>query len=135
MIVVDTSALMAILQREAGFETCMEAMEAERDLLISAGTLAEALVVAGRRGVDDEMNALVEDLGFTVAPLTTAGARRVASAYARWGKGVHPAGLNLGDCYAYVLAEEQGCPLLYVGDDFSRTDIRDARRRSAGRPG
>jgi ribonuclease VapC len=123
VIVVDASALMAILQREAGFEACMEALEAEREILISAGTLAEALVVAGRRGVDGEMTALVEDLGFTVAPLTASGARRAARAYARWGKGVHPAGLNLGDCFAYALAEEQGCPLLYVGDDFSRTDI------------
>jgi len=123
LIVVDTSALMAILQRGAGFEICMEALEEERDILISAGTLAEALVVAGRRGVEGEMTALVEDLGFTVAPLTVSGARRVANAYARWGKGVHPAGLNFGDCFAYALAEEQGCPLLYVGADFSRTDI------------
>jgi ribonuclease VapC len=123
VIVVDTSALMAILQREPGFETCMEALQAEPDVLISAGTLAEALVVAGRRGVEHEMTALVEDLGFTVAPLSASGARRVANAYGRWGKGVHPAALNLGDCFAYALAEEQGCALLYVGDDFRRTAI------------
>ena len=131
MIVVDTSALMAILQREAGFESCMTALEESQDVLISAGTLAEALVVAGRRGVEGEMSALVEDLGFTVAPLTAPGARRVASVYARWGRGVHPAGLNFGDCFAYALAEEQGCPLLYVGDDFGRTDIPAARSLTA----
>lgn len=127
MIVVDTSALMAILQREAGFETCMDVLEAQGDILISAGTLAEALVVAGRRGVESEMAALVEDLGFAVAPLTASGSRRVASAYARWGKGVHPAALNFGDCFAYALAEERACALLYVGDDFNRTDIAAAR--------
>jgi ribonuclease VapC len=47
-------------------------------------------------------------------------------AYARWGKGVHPAALNLGDCFAYALATELRCPLLYLGEDFARTDIRSA---------
>ena len=51
-------------------------------------------------------------------------ARRISEAYARWGKGVHPAGLNYGDCFAYEVASERGCPLLFVGDDFSRTDLR-----------
>ncbi len=123
MIAVDTSALMAILQREPGFEVCMDVLEAETEVLISAGTLAEALIVAGRRVVAQPMNALIDGLGFTIAPVTAAIARRVAEAYGRWGKGVHPAGLNLGDCFAYALASEQGCPLLFVGDDFSKTDL------------
>ena len=55
--------------------------------------------------------------------MTAATSNRVAAAYDRWGKGVHPARLNLGDCFAYALAEERGCPLLFVGEDFSRTDI------------
>lgn len=50
-------------------------------------------------------------------------ARRVARAYARWGKGTHPAGLNFGDCFAYEVAIEHGCRLLYVGADFDRTDV------------
>jgi len=50
-------------------------------------------------------------------------AERAAAAYARWGKGNHPAGLNFGDCFAYALAEQMNCPLLFVGDDFSKTDI------------
>jgi ribonuclease VapC len=123
VIAVDTSALMAILQREPGFEVCMDVLEAETEVLISAGTLAEALIVAGRRVVAQPMNALIDGLGFTIAPVTAAIARRVAEAYGRWGKGVHPAGLNLGDCFAYALASEQGCPLLFVGDDFSKTDL------------
>ena len=52
-----------------------------------------------------------------------ASARHVAKAYDEWGKGVHPAALNFGDCFAYAVAKEQRCPLLYVGDDFSKTDI------------
>ncbi len=123
MIAVDTSALMAILQREPGFETCMDVLEAETEVLISAGTLAESLIVAGRRNVAQPMNALIDNLGFTVAPVTAAVARRIADAYGRWGKGVHPAGLNLGDCFAYALASERGCPLLFVGDEFARTDL------------
>ena len=60
------------------------------------------------------------------ASVTPAAARRVAQAHARWGKGLHPASLNFGDCFAYALAAEHGCPLLYVGGDFAQTDIRPA---------
>ncbi|HYI71714.1 MAG TPA: type II toxin-antitoxin system VapC family toxin, partial [Skermanella sp.] len=52
--------------------------------------------------------------------------RRIAQAYERWGKGVHPAGLNFGDCFAYAVASEHSCPLLFIGDDFSKTDLRQA---------
>lgn len=124
MIVIDTSALMAILAKELNAEACAAVLEAEDDILISAGTLAEALVVAGRRNLASEMTNLVAGLGATVMPLTHESARRVGGAYGRWGKGVHPAALNLGDCFAYVLAEAQGCGLLYVGEDFARTDLK-----------
>jgi ribonuclease VapC len=92
-------------------------------LLISAGSVAEALIVAARRNVGPDMTRLIDGLGFEIVPLTAASARRVAAAYERWGKGVHPAGLNLGDCFAYDVAKSYGCRLLYVGDDFARTDI------------
>lgn len=124
MIVVDTSALMAIVLDEPQAETCMAAIEAADGLLISAGTVAETLIVAGRRNVGEEIAALIEGLGFEVVSVTEASARRISEAYARWGKGVHPAGLNYGDCFAYEVARERGCPLLFVGDDFSRTDLR-----------
>lgn len=123
MIVVDTSALMAIVLDEAGAEACMKAMEAESEILISAGTVAEALIVAGRRNVLDEMSELIDGLGFDIVSVTPAMAGGIAKAYAQWGKGVHRAALNFGDCFAYVLAAERGCPLLYVGKDFGRTDI------------
>lgn len=123
MIAVDTSALMAILLDEVQAEACAAALEAEDEILISAGTVAEALIVAGRRDLGEEMARLIEGLGLEIVSVTAASARRVAQAYGRWGKGVHPAGLNLGDCFAYEVAREHGCRLLFVGGDFARTDI------------
>jgi ribonuclease VapC len=123
MIAVDTSALMAIVLDEPEAAACAAALEAENDLLISAGTVAEALVVAARRNVREEMERLIGGLGFEVAAVTQASARRVAQAYESWGRGVHPAVLNFGDCFAYEAAKERGCRLLFVGDDFRRTDI------------
>lgn len=72
------------------------------------------------------MAELIAGLGFEVVAVTLVSARQLAQAYARWGKGVHPAALNFGDCFAYALAKENTCPLLYVGDDFSGTDIQSA---------
>lgn len=123
MIAVDTSALMAIVLDEPSAEECGAVLESADAAAISAGTLAEALVVAGHRGVAREMDALVRGVGIEVVPVTAPMARRVADAYSRWGKGAHPAGLNLGDCFAYALAEERACGLLFVGTDFSRTGI------------
>jgi ribonuclease VapC len=124
MIAVDTSALMAIVLGEPTADACIKVLAAENDILISAGTIAEALIVAERRNVGDEMAKLIDGLGFNVISVTHASARRIASAYARWGKGAHPAGLNFGDCFAYEVAKENACPLLFVGEDFAGTDIR-----------
>lgn len=126
MIAVDTSALMAIVLNEAESESCINVLEAENELLISAGTIAEALIVAARRNVGDEMLRLIDGLGFEVVSVTSASAKRIVQAYEVWGKGVHPAALNFGDCFAYEVAKEHACRLLYVGDDFSRTDIEKA---------
>jgi ribonuclease VapC len=123
MIAVDTSALMAIVLNDPSADACIAAMEAEDDLLISAGTVAEALIVARRRNVGEEMERLIDELGFEIVSVTSASARRIAQAYAQWGKGVHPAALNFGDCFAYEVAKEHGCRLLYVGDDFGKTDV------------
>ncbi len=123
MIAVDTSALMAIVLNEPMADACAAALEAEDRLLISAGTVAEALIVAGRRKVGEEVARLIDGLGFEIVSVTPASARRIAEAYQKWGKGVHPATLNFGDCFAYEVAKEHGCALLYVGADFSRTDI------------
>jgi ribonuclease VapC len=123
MIAVDTSALMAIVLVEPQADACIEAIAAEDDLLISAGTVTEALIVAARRNVGAEMERLIDGLGFKIITVTSASARRIARAYERWGKGVHPAALNLGDCFAYEIAKEHECRLLYVGDDFKKTDL------------
>ena len=124
MIAVDTSALMAIVLNEADANACIAALEREDEILISATTIAEALIVAARRNVGEEMGNLIDGLGFNAVAVTPASTRRVALAYARWGKGVHAASLNFGDCFAYELAKEHDCPLLYVGDDFAKTDIK-----------
>jgi ribonuclease VapC len=126
MIAVDTSALMAIVLDEPQAASCIAALESESELVISAATVAEALIVAARRSVADEMTRLLSGLGFDVATVTIGSAQRVADAYARWGKGNNTAGLNFGDCFAYEVARERGCPLLYIGDDFAKTDIRSA---------
>ena len=126
MIAVDTSALMAIVLGEPQGEACMAAIETADGLLVSAGTVAEALIVAARRNVGEEVGTLIFGLGFEVVTVTAASARRIAGAYARWGKGVHPASLNYGDCFAYEVAIEHDCPLLYVGEDFVQTDVRSA---------
>jgi ribonuclease VapC len=123
MMAVDTSALMAIVLNEQQADACVAALEAEDVLLISAGTVAEALVVAARHNVGEEMERLIDGLGFEVAAVTRAAARRVARAYERWGRGMHPAGLNFGDCFAYEVAKQRGCRLLFVGADFKQTDI------------
>ena len=127
MIAVDTSALMAVLLGEASADDCIAALSADGKLLISAGTVAEALIVAERRNIGDEMGRLIDGLGFDVVAVTPAAARRVAQAYARWGKGVDAAALNFGDCFAYEVAKEHDCRLLYVGDDFARTDVAPVR--------
>ena len=127
MIAVDTSALMTIVLNEREADACAAALEAEERLLISAGTVAEALIVAGRRNVGEEVARLIDGLGFEIVSVTPASARRIAEAYEKWRKGVHPAALNFGDCFAYEVAKEHGCALLYVGEDFSLTDIESAR--------
>jgi ribonuclease VapC len=126
VIAVDTSALMAIALGEKEADACIMVLETETEVVISAGTVAEALIVAARRNVGEEMTRMIEGLGFEIVSVTPASARRVAAAYARWGRGVHPAGLNFGDCFSYEVATEHACPLLYVGEDFSKTDLERA---------
>lgn len=122
-VVLDTSALIAILLGEPESAACAAVLSSEARLLISAGTLAEALIVGGNRGIGTEMATLVAKGGVEVVPVTATAAARVAEAYAAWGKGNHPAGLNFGDCFAYALAHEKSYPLLYVDQDFAKTDV------------
>ncbi len=126
MIVVDTSALMAIALDEPDAAACMDTIENSDPLLISAATLTEILIVAARRGAVDAAEALFDAFDFTIVPVDEARARTAADAYRRWGKGFHPASLGYGDSFPYALAKEHDCPLLFIGSDFARTDVKSA---------
>jgi ribonuclease VapC len=126
VIVVDTSALIAILLDEEQAIACMEAIDQAPRVVISAGTLTEALIVASGRGFRDRMARMIEDLDLEIAPVTAAAAQRASAAYEVFGKGYHRARLNFGDCFAYEAAKTRGWPLLFVGNDFAYTDVRSA---------
>lgn len=126
MIVVDTSALMAILLREAAADACEAALVEADAIAMAAPTFVEAMVVATGRGIGPRMASLVEVLGVRIWSCDEAAARRAAEAHARWGRGRHPAKLNFGDTFSYELARRLDCPLLFVGDDFAQTDVRSA---------
>ena len=126
MIAVDTSAMMAVILNEPEATVCARALQTEPELMISAATVAEALIVADMRNVSAEMTKLLDGLGFEIVPVTLATARRVMDVYAKWGKGRHAASLNFGDCFAYDTAKTCACPLLFVGDDLHKTDLASA---------
>jgi ribonuclease VapC len=126
LIVIDTSALIAILRDEPEAEHCIETLSGQEQLAISAGTLSEVLIVSERLGARAALDDLLTGLQAEVVPVTAEDARDVAAAYRLWGKGIHPAALNFGDCFAYVLAKKRGCPLLFVGQDFAKTDVQVA---------
>lgn len=122
MIAVDTSAIMAVLLGESTAPDIIEIM-ADNDLFMSAGTLSELLIVAGSRGVGEEAKAIIRKLGIEIVPVDGLAAEAVEAAYMKWGKGRNPAGLNFGDCFAYAAAQEHDAPLLFVGEDFRKTDV------------
>jgi ribonuclease VapC len=86
VIAVDTSALMAIVLNEPEADACIAVLAGEDDLLISAGTVAEALIVSSRCNVGEELARLIDGLGFEIVTVTPAAARRIAQAYERWGR-------------------------------------------------
>jgi ribonuclease VapC len=126
VIALDTSAILAVLQNEPDADRCQAAMTTDDVLVMSAGTLAELRIVAGQRGAGPALDRLLNDLALEIVPVTGVEADAVGAAFRKWGKGCHPAGLNFGDCFAYVLAASRNCPLLFVGDDFSKTDLVSA---------
>lgn len=125
MIAVDTSAIIEVLARQPQALACREALLDNR-LIISAATLTETLIVGSRPEFRLAIRPFLAELPLEVIPVDEAFAEQAASAYRRWGKGFHPAYLNYGDSFSYALAELYDCPLLYVGDDFARTDVRSA---------
>lgn len=123
MIVADTSAIVAILNREPRARDCLAALQAN-ETCVSAGSLAEIAIVTTMRGLSAPLNELVDGLRIEVVPVDAVQAREIGVAYRRWGKGSRFAKLNFGDCFAYTLAMRRGLPLLFVGDDFTKTDVR-----------
>ena len=128
-MIVDTSAIVAIVRREpegsAFFDLVLEATRPA----MSAATFVEAsLVVEGRGGrqAGVDLDRFFVAAGLEIVSVTADTARLAREAWRVWGKGNHPAGLNFGDCFAYALAQERGEPLLFKGDDFARTDVRRA---------
>lgn len=126
-MIVDTSAIVAILRAEpekARFEAAV--LDAER-CSMSAGSWIELTIIALRRGIALEaVERYLQISGVAIEPVTVAQAELGRNAYREFGKGRHPAGLNFGDCFAYALAKSTGRPLLYKGDDFIHTDIAPA---------
>lgn len=127
MIAVDTSALMAILLDEPETDAGAEALYTDDQIVVSAVTIAEALVVAERRGLGGETARLIAGLALEIVSVSLAVAKRAARSDAQWGKGVKPSGLNIGDCFACNVAKTRDCPLLYVGSDFAKTHIAGVR--------
>jgi ribonuclease VapC len=126
VIVIDTSALVAILLQEPPALAVSRRIEDAGSAAISAGTLAECSVVSHRRSFAEDMRALLADIAPEIVAVDAAATRRIDAAFARFGRGNHPAGLNFGDLFAYDAAISRGAPLLYVGEDFARTDVRPA---------
>lgn len=125
-MIVDTSALLAIVLGEPESPRFASAIVDAPSAGISVANFLEAAIVLERRGdalARGRLDPVTADLGLAFLPVTAAQMHRARAAFVRFGKGRHPAGLNFGDCFAYALAEETGEPLLFKGDDFARTDI------------
>lgn len=125
-MVIDTSAVVAILGMEPEAAGLALAIESDANRLISAATLVEAgLVIESRYGTAGgrEFDALIAKAALSIEPVTAEQAEVAREAWRRFGKGRHAAALNLGDCFSYSLARTTGEPLLFKGSDFSQTDI------------
>lgn len=126
-MIVDTSAIVAVLRGEAEAEAYAAILASAMTLRISAGTYLElGLVVDGARNpvLTGALDRLLEELGIRIEPVTEVQARIARTAHQRFGRGSgHPARLNMGDCFAYALARDLGESLLFKGDDFKQTDI------------
>ena len=128
-MVIDTSALLAILANEPEERHFSRMMVLTPPALVSAATYLEARIVAearwGRAGVRD-LKQLMGTASISIVPFDAEQAEVAADAYAKYGKGKHRAGLNFGDCFAYALAKRTGDSLLFKGDDFTATDVVSA---------
>lgn len=125
-MVIDTSALLAILFAEPDADRFEAAIADDPVLLVSAATLLEAAIVVENRfgpAGGRELDLLLHATGADVVTVTAEQVAVARRAYRAYGKGNHPAGLNYGDCFSYALARTSGQPLLFKGSDFSASDI------------
>ncbi len=125
-MVLDTSALLAILLDEPESEAIRNAIEADATRLLSAGSLVEtALVVETRFGPNGgrELDLLIARAGIEIVAFDSEQAKHARTALLRCGKGRSPAGLNFGDCFSYALSRTSGEPLCFKGNDFARADV------------
>ena len=128
-LVVDTSALLAVLLLEEDAARHAEAIGNATALRMSAATWLEvAMVVTVRNGEAGyrEASALIDEIGIEVVPVDRILSEAAFAGWQRYGKGRHPAGLNYGDCFSYALAKQRNEPLLFKGGDFSLTDVVSA---------
>ena len=128
-MVLDASAVIAILLHEPKENSLKMRIGQAPTLHIGAPSVLEAmLVMGGRKGEAGiaEVREFVKGLAIQVVPFTEAHTRAAEDAFMRYGKGRNPAGLNFGDCMAYAVAKLANAPLLFVGNDFTRTDISAA---------
>ena len=125
-MVIDTSALLAILQDEPERRAFNEALEAADARIMSVANLVEtSIVIEARFGAEAvrDLDLFIERAGVEIVDVTVAHGQAARRAFSRFGKGRHAAGLNFGDCFAYALAIARDEPLLFKGDDFSKTDV------------
>ncbi|MCU1335562.1 MAG: ribonuclease [Bryobacterales bacterium] len=128
-MVIDTSAVLAILLDERDATRYAEAIEQADSCHMSAANYLEAAMIVDTRGdsvASREFDLFFRRSDFLIEPVTFEHAQTARQAYRDFGKGRHPAGLNFGDCLAYALAKSLDEPLLFKGSDFSRTDIEAA---------
>lgn len=129
-MIIDSSALIAILHGEPDAQAFADAIEADPSCRISAATFLEAAIVVDnwrQAAVGRRLDDIVRDAAIVIEPVTESQARIAREAYRDYGKrSGHPARLNFGDCFAYALARDKMEPLLYKGDDFTHTDVRSA---------
>ena len=129
-MVIDTSAMIAMLLNEPAADRLIAAVEADHTRLVSAATVVEAsLVMLGRHGEagDAQVDRLLRGISASVVPVGDEQVLLARDAALRFGRGRHAAALNFGDCFSYALAIALSEPLLFVGDDFSKTDVEVCR--------
>lgn len=125
MIVVDTSAIIAVLQEEPGYHAVADKIRSAEPKCMSAASTLEVVMVLARKFADPApvADAYYQRSAISITSIDEDQARLAQQAFLAYGKGRHPARLNMGDCFSYAAAKALNAPLLYVGNDFAQTDI------------